>query len=500
MKTAAIYARISKDREGRELGVQRQEDLCKELAAKLGFSVVGIFIDNDISASTNSTKPRPQFDQMLQRARLGEFNSILAYSNSRLTRRPREFIDLIDLFKSNGIVIHTVASSDVDLGRAEGRALGITVAAWDAAEAERTSERIRESVKQRAKSGRWHGGAVPYGYVAEGDRPGQRTLVPHPPEVVRIEDAAKRILAGDSMQSIANDWNSRGLTTRGGKHWRNTNLRAILTNRSLLGETTIRDQNGKRIQGVKGWEPVIDQRTFDRLQRVFTDPARKVTHSPGVRGGKYSMGGGLTVCAVCGHRLITASHHGKPSLGCNKKVNGPDACGRVTVDHTNLERYVFETVVAALKANPRWNQRLAEPDPDNDAKITKLEVDRADLVEQQRRLNDAWIMGNVDEPHYRTHVERIKSELEAIERKINDLLGSTVMTDAIADGLDWESWPPMRRRNFMRLAVRRIEVGPYPKGVPFGLPRRGSESDGEYETRRQAHINRVMTERVTIVV
>lgn len=304
---AAIYTRISKDREGNELGVSRQLDLCRELAQRHGLEVVKTYTDNDISASTKSTKPRPEFNEMFAAASRGEFDTLIAYSNSRLTRRVREYLDIIELVKQTGLRIKTVMSGELDLSTADGQAVATTIAAWDQAEAGRTSERIKAAKAQRAANGEWHGGTAPYGYCAENTK-----LIPAPAEVKRVDEAVRRVLAGDSLASIVKDWNGRGVTTRSNKHWRQTNLRAILMNRSLLGITKA---------GVKGWQPIISQHDFDRLQRIFNDPARKVTHSPGVRGGKYTMGGGLTVCGntkengeVCRKRLITGKHHDYTSL------------------------------------------------------------------------------------------------------------------------------------------------------------------------------------------
>ncbi|WP_144800894.1 recombinase family protein [Curtobacterium sp. BH-2-1-1] len=484
--TAAIYARISKDKEGRQHGVDRQEALCRELAERLGLSVGAVFVDNDISASTNSTKPRPQYEDMLRRARQGEFSTLLSYSNSRLTRRPREYIDLIDLSTRHGVAIRTVASADVDLSRAEGRALGITVAAWDAAEAERASERVRAALNQRAASGRWHGGTVPYGFTIKNGQP-----VPNPEEVAVIEEAARRLLSGDTLYSLVQEWNEAGRTTRTGKHWRQTNVRAILTNRSLLGETKA---------GVQGWEPILDRRTFDRLGRLFTEQSRKVTHSPGVKGGKYSMGGGVTVCGRCGHRLITTSHHGKIGLRCSKQVNGPTACGRLTVPHDALESYVLDLVMRSLAESPRWQQRRSEPDPHTEDLIDRLTEQKADLDEQRKRANDAFIQGWMDEREHDEHARRIRNEAEQIERRLGEALGTTHLADALADGLDWRAWTPMKRRNFLRLAIQRVEVDPWPEGVVVTLNRRRGETDEQLERRRGEHTNDVLTRRVRIVL
>ncbi|HET9722357.1 MAG TPA: recombinase family protein [Actinomycetota bacterium] len=49
---AALYARISRDREGEALGVARQEKDARVLAARLGWNVVGTYSDDDTSAAS----------------------------------------------------------------------------------------------------------------------------------------------------------------------------------------------------------------------------------------------------------------------------------------------------------------------------------------------------------------------------------------------------------------------------------------------------------------
>ena len=65
-KRAVIYVRISRDKrrgsldEG--LGVQDQEQQCRELVARLGYLVIKVFCDNDVSAY--SGKPRPEYGSL----------------------------------------------------------------------------------------------------------------------------------------------------------------------------------------------------------------------------------------------------------------------------------------------------------------------------------------------------------------------------------------------------------------------------------------------------
>ena len=63
VKAAAIYARISSDQTGEGLGVARQLEDCRRLAADRGWTVAAEYVDNDISAYRGKT--RPEYARML---------------------------------------------------------------------------------------------------------------------------------------------------------------------------------------------------------------------------------------------------------------------------------------------------------------------------------------------------------------------------------------------------------------------------------------------------
>ena len=66
---AAIYCRISDDREGAGLGVARQEADCRPLCERRGYSgdAIRLYIDNDVSAY--SGKRRPEYERLPGAAR-----------------------------------------------------------------------------------------------------------------------------------------------------------------------------------------------------------------------------------------------------------------------------------------------------------------------------------------------------------------------------------------------------------------------------------------------
>lgn len=283
----AIYSRISDDPEGLEHGVTQQEEDCLKRARRDRVSIPPhrVYRENDRGASSKSKKPRPKYREMLEAIRAGEIDVVYAYSNSRLTRRRMELEELIQLHEATGVRFRTVVSGDDDLSTADGRMVAAIKAAVDAAEAERISERVSRHARARAEAGEEHGGQRPYGWL-EGDR-----SQINPDEARIIEEAAARVIAGDSLNSIARDLNRRKIPTVTGAPWSISGLRRVLTNPRLAG---IRTYNGERV-AKGGWSPVFDELRHRLLVRLLTDPDR---HQGSGNARKYRLTG-LAICTTC---------------------------------------------------------------------------------------------------------------------------------------------------------------------------------------------------------
>lgn len=114
----AIYTRISDDKAGEGLGVARQEEDCRKKAATLGWTDLTVYSDNDISASKD--KVRPAYKQMMQDMAEGKIDGLIVYDLDRLTRKPAELEEFIDLADRHKISLANV-SGDVDLTTPNGR-------------------------------------------------------------------------------------------------------------------------------------------------------------------------------------------------------------------------------------------------------------------------------------------------------------------------------------------------------------------------------------------
>lgn len=284
-----IYTRISLDRTGEGLGVARQEQECRALAERLGMTIVQVYSDNDISAT--SGKMRPGFEAMLDT----HPPAIIAWHQDRLLRLTRDLERVIAL----NVPVYTVTAGTLDLTTPAGRAVARTVAAWSQYEGEQKATRQVAANVQRAASG-VHQGRVGYGYRRE-----ESAVVLHDAEADTIRAAVKRVLDGESLRAVCKDLDAQQVPTPGrGAGWNTTTLKQLLLRPSLAGLTVHRGE-------VVGRSPansprVIDEDTHERLKAVLTDPLRRT--SPAGRAPKYLLGG----IARCGRPTGALDEAGEP--------------------------------------------------------------------------------------------------------------------------------------------------------------------------------------------
>lgn len=326
---AAIYCRMSADREGRELGVARQEEDGRILAERRGATVSGIYIDNDISASTRSRKTRPEYKRMLADAAAGKFDIIIAYTSSRLTRKPREHEDLIELAERYGTQFLYVRSPSFDLNTAAGRRVARILAATDAGEAEDVQERVVRERLQQAQRGSWPGGRRPFGYEADG-------VTIKPDEAEEVQAAIAAVLAGGSLRSLVADLNARGVTTSTGSRWGTIELSRVLLRPRNAG---LRQHRGEVI-GKATWPAIVREDLWRGAAAILTDPNRRTSPGPARRW----MGSGLYRC-FCGevvrvHSPGKARSYAYPSYTCEAR--------HVYKTARDVDRLVWAVVVERL--------------------------------------------------------------------------------------------------------------------------------------------------------
>jgi DNA invertase Pin-like site-specific DNA recombinase len=119
VQSAAVYARISSDQDGTALGVARQVEDCRRLPADLGWKVAEEYVDNDLSAY--SGRHRPEYQRMLLDLADGARDAVLVYHVDRLTRRPIELEQFLDVLTAAKVrQVRFVAGGELDIGNGDG--------------------------------------------------------------------------------------------------------------------------------------------------------------------------------------------------------------------------------------------------------------------------------------------------------------------------------------------------------------------------------------------
>ncbi len=196
VRAAAIYARISSDQDGTTLGVLRQLEDCRKLAADLGWPVGDEYVDNDLSAY--SGKRRPEYERLLTDLADGSRDSVVIYHVDRLTRRPIELEQFLDVLTAAKVrQVRFIAGGDLDVGNGDGLMVLRMLLAVAANESATKSRRVKRKMLQNAEAGLPHGGHQrPFGYDTD-----KITVRPDEAQVIRA--LAERFVAGESLRSLA---------------------------------------------------------------------------------------------------------------------------------------------------------------------------------------------------------------------------------------------------------------------------------------------------------
>lgn len=407
MTQSAIYVRISSDSTGEGLGVQRQEEACRELAERLEWEVVEVFTDNDISAY--SGKPRPAYLRLLSDMETGKVTRVLAWHTDRLHRSPVELEKFAEVAIAQNVQTHTVQAGPLDLSSASGLMVARILGATARYESDHKAARLKAKHAQLRRDGVMVGQRT-FGWML--DDSGRLTGDLDPVESELIRDAVRIMLAGGSPFKIALDWNLAGVTTTRGGRWTHANLKILLKNpkiaglRAHRGEVVI-DQDGHPVVGK--WEPIISVEKWQRLVAIIE--AKKTGRSGAVK----HLLGGLIRCA-CGGVMYGAA------MPRQENVYACHDC-RSAIAQSKVETPTLSAVASAILMGRQESSH--NPNEAHSALAARL----AGIAEARARLVAAVEVGALD----LKDVGIRKSALDAEEVEVGSALDRALLTGATGD-------------------------------------------------------------------
>jgi len=440
-KRAAIYARISDDREGKAAGVTRQLKDCRALAKTRTWTVADVYTDNDVSAY--SGKHRPEYERLIEDIRGHRVDAVLVWHLDRLHRSPLElehFVQVCDEAKLRHVATVT---GDLDMADGDGLFNARILTAVARKSSDDMARRIRRKHEELADAGKVSGGGSrPFGYL-----PDRITLDKR--EAALIRKAAQRVLLGDSLRAICRDWNDAGVWTTMGKEWRSNVLRRVLMSGRIAGR---REHHGKILDGPAVWPAVVDDTTARRVRALLDAPSRRTYERFMPR--SYLLGGFLR-CGVCGSLLRSRGRpHGARAYAC-KQGPGFGGKGCVQVAAEPLEELVSAMVFQALdspalaKAIAAHHEPEAEDtDAEDEEQLAQLARDFAD----RRISRSEWLVA-------RDAIQRRLDESRASAARQNGT--SVIASFAGKTGALERAWPGLsldRKRTIIGAALDHVAI------------------------------------------
>ena len=376
-KITALYERLSRDDFGKDDDQQResnsisnQKAMLEEFAARQGFTNIVHFTDDGISGTCFD---RPGFLAMMKEVEAGNVEYLCIKDMSRMGRDYLKVGQIMEILRQRGVRLIAI-NDGVDSARGDDdftpfRNIMNEYYARD------TSRKIRSTFQSKGKSGKHLTGTVIYGYLWNEARD-QWLVDPEAAEVVKrifamtidgygpYQIASKlkeeKVLIPSAYLARHGEGVNKNKTFKDVYGWGSSTICNILEKREYLGHT-INFKTRKHFKDKKShyvpedeWtifenthEPIIDQETFDLVQKIRS----KVKRYPD-GWGEVAPLTGLLYCADCGGKMyVHRTNNGKriSQYTCSQYSKVP--VGKLcTTQHRINEDVVLSLVSELLKA------------------------------------------------------------------------------------------------------------------------------------------------------
>ena len=509
MKSAAIYARVSSDKQKQENTIESQINEVIEFSQSKGFSVCSELIFRDDGYSGSNLR-RPGLEQLRDVLQEGRIEVIFTYAPDRIARNYVHQEILREEFKKLGVELYFVKSPPANTPeeRLTLQFQGI-LAEY---ERELITERTRRGRKHRAKAGCVSVlSSAPFGYryvKKTAERDAYYEIIEHESEVVRMvfELYTKSNMA---LSSIVRHLQENKITKRKGScKWTRSVLRVMLRNpayagTACYGKTTKKERpatpvtrrnnatlssrsNYKQSCPKDSWIPIpvpaiVDKATFDMAQECLESNKKfspRSTKEP-------SLLQGLLVCELCGRSYVKRRYKYGDKIAryyacigsIASKIEGMKHCKNKLIRQDSLDDAVWEHVIQLLKdpdiVRKEIERRVetAKNDRSSDHKESGLRKELIRFEKAANALLDAYQEGLVALEELRERMPQIRQRKKAIEKQLESILIREVDRDMLARvSLNVDSFLKQLSKNqgnltiqekqrIIRLIIKQVTVG-----------------------------------------
>jgi site-specific DNA recombinase len=394
----AIYTRVSTDIQAEKEynSCEAQEEKIKSfIRSQENLKLYKVYSDAGFSGASLD---RPALKDLLNDIVEGKVDCILTYKIDRLTRSPKDFYTLIELFDKHGVSFISI-TENFDTSSPSGRLLRNIMLTFAQFEREMTAERTKDKMEARAKKGLWNGGIVPYGYKNI-----DKKLVIDEKEAECVRNIFKTFIETQSLAETRGQINIK-YQTRAGKKFSKGTIDNILRNPIYYGKI---EYKGILYDGVH--KPIISEAMFLKAQSI-----RKIKVKQETKINHPYLLGSLLRCAECGSVMT-------PTYTKNWKKDGKSP--RFTYYYRCTKTYKHDWNSCSIKSV-------------NAERIDNFILDRLKEVSRDERAIKTLVrkINQEDEERLSPLKQQEKNlfkEIKEVERKIQNLLNFLSEGGAVA--------------------------------------------------------------------
>lgn len=382
MKTGAIYARFSSDKQT-EMSISAQIRACLEYAKKKNIKIRKIYKDEGISGTTAN---RASYKELLADAMESAFDVILIHKYDRIARDLEEQVTLDRKLNRLGIELIAVAQ-DYGTGKDANLSKGIQ---WVLGEyySANLAEETKKGLRETALKALHNGGYPPFGYDVV-DRKYQINEL----EAEYVRRMFDLCVNHEPYTDLIEEMEKAGIKGKRGKNIKQPQIYEILKNEKYTGTYLycLDEEKGRskrrtkpnaiRIEGAI--PEIIPREIFEKAQEVMRSRAR----SGPARKSPYS---GLVYCE-CGakmHHNKTKRHgHEYQTFCCSAHCGRPiisedviDAAAKAYLDELLSEKNLENVKSAVLKLKHLRGERIKSFEESRKERITQKETELSNIV------------------------------------------------------------------------------------------------------------------------
>lgn len=459
-KITALYERLSRDDEleGESNSIVNQKKILEEYASKNNLTNIIHFTDDGISGTQFD---RPGFMEMMNGVNTGNIGCIIVKDMSRLGRDYLKVGQCMEILRQKGVRLIAI-NDNVDSFYREDDFTPFRniMNEWYARD---TSRKIQSTFRSKGESGKHTASTPPYGYIKDEKDKNKWIVDEKAAEIVRrifnlTMDGAgpykiAKILEADKIDIPAYHQQKMGYGLHQSKNfeypyrWCSSTIASILKKKEYLGHTVnfktrkhFKDKKSKYVSEDK-WlifenthEAIIDQETFDNVQRIRGNVKR---YPDGW--GEYHPLTGLMYCADCGSKMYvhrTNNYKNIPYYVCSNYKKVP--CGTLCPSaHRIKAEVVLNLIQETLKDIKNYldedNEAFTRSIQNEMEEKEKVEIEKKKirLTESQNRLQELerlmcriyedMILNKIPNNRYEILNNQYETEQLTLSKEIKDL-------------------------------------------------------------------------------